>query len=542
MIYRDFQGEKLSMLGFGTMRLPLLPGGGEADIDQAQVDKMTDYAIEHGVNYFDTAYPYHGSCSEIAIGRALARHPRDKFNLADKYPGHQIYDKSKAPDPAAVFADQLKKCGVEYFDFYLMHNVSEPSIKYYLDGELGIVDFFVRQKELGKIRHLGFSSHGSVENTKQFLDACGEHMEFCQIQLNYLDWSLQDAEGKYKLLTERGIPVWVMEPVRGGKLAKLDECDEALLRSMHPDYSTAAWGFRWLQGLSNVTMVLSGMSSFEQMVDNVKNFDELRPLSAEECNVLYGIADKLKNTVPCTGCRYCCKGCPQGLDIPMLLNLYNDLKLASSVNVIMRADALPEVKRPEACIGCGRGASLCPLRNITLEEKEGRSGRFRRPPRGTAHMGSDLPQARGGRELRQVTRHAETPCAYSMRMVFFRSFILFHIFLELLKAAVGIHGDVLVFPVYHAVGDEKNAHAGFLRGHVLGHVIADHQAVGRLHVQLPGNIRVIRGIGLAEAGVFIRCPQFEILRLKSCPADGPFGRGGGKNGICRKGDAKACVL
>ena len=198
MIYRDFQGEKLSMLGFGTMRLPLLPGGGETDIDQAQVDKMTDYAIEHGVNYFDTAYPYHGSCSEIAIGKALARYPRDKFNLADKYPGHQIYDKSKAPDPAAVFADQLRKCGVEYFDFYLMHNVNENSITNYLDEELGIVDFFVRQKELGKIRHLGFSCHGSVENTKRFLDAYGEHMEFCQIQLNYLDWSLQDAEGKYK--------------------------------------------------------------------------------------------------------------------------------------------------------------------------------------------------------------------------------------------------------------------------------------------------------------------------------------------------------
>ena len=360
MIFRDFQGEKLSMLGFGTMRLPLIPGGGETDIDQAQVDKMTDYAIEHGVNYFDTAYPYHGSCSEIAIGKALARHPRDKFNLADKYPGHQIYDKSRAPDPAAVFADQLKKCGVEYFDFYLMHNVNENSITNYLDGELGIVDFFVRQKDLGKIRHLGFSCHGSVENTRRFLDAYGEHMEFCQIQLNYLDWSLQDAEGKYKLLTERGIPVWVMEPVRGGKLAKLDDSSEALLRSMHPDYSTAAWGFRWLQGLSNVTMVLSGMSSFEQMVDNVKNFDELRLLSAEECNVLYGIADKLKNTVPCTGCRYCCKGCPQGLDIPMLLNLYNDLKLANSVNVIMRADALPGDKRPEACIGCGQCAAACP--------------------------------------------------------------------------------------------------------------------------------------------------------------------------------------
>ena len=354
MIYRDFQGLKLSGLGFGAMRLPVLADG---SVNEHLTTEMVRYAMEHGVNYFDTAYPYHGGMSEVVLGRALSAYPRDSYYLATKYPGHQLSD---SYDPAAVFEEQLKKCGVEYFDFYLMHNVNENSITNYLDEELGIVDFFVRQKELGKIRHLGFSCHGSIENTKQFLDAYGEHMEFCQIQLNYLDWSLQDAEGKYKLLTERGIPVWVMEPVRGGKLAKLDERDEALLRSMHPDYSTAAWGFRWLQGLSNVTMVLSGMSSFEQMVDNVKNFDELRPLSAEECNVLYGIADKLKNTVPCTGCRYCCKGCPQGLDIPMLLNLYNDLKLASSVNVIMRADALPEAKRPEACIGCGQCAAACP--------------------------------------------------------------------------------------------------------------------------------------------------------------------------------------
>ena len=360
MIYRDFQGEKLSMLGFGAMRLPLIPGGGEGDIDQAQVNAMTDYAIAHGVNYFDTAYPYHASRSEIAIGTALSRHPRECFNLADKFPGHQIYDRSKAPDPAEVFADQLKKCGVEYFDFYLMHNVNEKSIKSYLDKDLGIVDFFIRQKELGKIRHLGFSCHGGVENIKQFLDVYGEHMEFCQIQLNYLDWSLQNAEGKYRLFEERGIPVWVMEPVRGGKLAKLDEQSESLLRSMRPDHSTAAWGFRWLQGLPNVTMVLSGMSNLEQMIDNVGTFEAPQPLSADECDALYGIAEKLKDSVPCTGCRYCCKGCPQGLNIPMLLSLYNDLKVADSMNVVIRVEALDATERPEACIGCGQCSTACP--------------------------------------------------------------------------------------------------------------------------------------------------------------------------------------
>ena len=237
MIYSDFHGKKLSLLGFGTMRLPLIPGGSVADIDQEQVDKMVAYALENGVNFFDTAYPYHGSMSEIAIGKALSAYPRESFFLADKFPGHQI---ASSYDPAGVFEDQLKKCGVDYFDFYLMHNVNEHSIRTYKDEKWHIVEYFIEQKRLGRIKHLGFSCHGSAENIREFLDAFGEHMEFCQIQLNYLDWSLQDAKGKYALLTQRGIPVWVMEPVRGGRLAKLSEGEEALLKGLRPGESIPA--------------------------------------------------------------------------------------------------------------------------------------------------------------------------------------------------------------------------------------------------------------------------------------------------------------
>lgn len=357
MIYSDFQGKQLSLLGFGTMRLPLVPGGTVADIDQAEVERMVAYAIKNGVNYFDTAYPYHGSMSEVAIGRALSAYPRESFYLADKYPGHQI---SSSYDPAGVFEDQLKKCGVDYFDFYLMHNVNEHSIRTYKDEKWHIIDYFVEQKRLGRIKHLGFSCHGGVENIREFLDAYGEHMEFCQIQLNYLDWTLQDAKGKYELLTQRGIPVWVMEPVRGGKLAKLPAAEAERLTALHPGESVPSWGFRWLQGLSNVKMVLSGMSELAQMVDNVSTFRERRPLSESENELLMEIAERLKDAVPCTGCRYCCAGCPKQLDIPMLIRLYNDVKLEPSLNLSMRVDVIAEDKRPQSCIGCGKCRAICP--------------------------------------------------------------------------------------------------------------------------------------------------------------------------------------
>ena len=355
MMTNDFQGKSLSKLGFGTMRLPTNADG---SIDEARVAEMTAYALEHGVNYFDTAYPYHGGESEQVIGRVLSKYPRDSYYLADKYPGHQI--SSTGYNPAKIFEEQLKKCGVEYFDFYLLHNVYEKSMEVYLDPQWGIVDYFKEQKRLGRIKYLGFSCHAETKGLKEFLDFCGEDMEFCQIQLNWLDWTLQDAKGKYDLLTERNIPVWVMEPVRGGRLAKLSDAEEAKLKALRPDDSIASWGFRFLQRLPNVKMVLSGMSNMEQMMDNVKTFSEDKPLTAEETALLLDIAEGMKDSIPCTACRYCCDGCPAGLDIPGLISTYNEIRFSPAVNVAMRIEFMPEDKKPTACIGCGQCTQMCP--------------------------------------------------------------------------------------------------------------------------------------------------------------------------------------
>lgn len=354
MIYKDFKGLSLSALGFGTMRLPVLADG---SIDHTTLDGMVDYAIAHGVNYFDTAVPYHAGLSEGAISRSLKRYPKEKWYLADKYPGHQILS---SYDPAEVFEDQLKKCGVEYFDFYLLHNVNDTSIPTYLDERWGIVDYFVEQKRLGRIKHLGFSCHAGVKGMEYFLDQVGDRMEFCQIQLNYLDWSLQEAGKKYELLCDRGLPVWVMEPLRGGLLSKLDEGSESAMRALRPEESSSAWGFRFLQGLENVTVTLSGMSAPEQMVDNVKTFSDLKLLNGEETELLFAAAEKFKGAVPCTGCRYCCEGCPKGLDIPRLIANYNDGRLGWNINHSIYMSAIEEDKRPAECINCGQCAAVCP--------------------------------------------------------------------------------------------------------------------------------------------------------------------------------------
>ena len=355
MIYRTFQDLKLSALGFGTMRLPVNP---DNSIDEPQVFEMTDYALSHGVNYFDTAYPYHASKSEIVIGKALARHPRESFFLATKYPGHQL---AESYDPAEIFEEQLRKCGVDYFDFYLLHNVCEISIPIYEDPRWKIIDYFLEQKAQGKIRHFGISSHALPENLEKFLDRHGEHIEFCQIQLNYLDWTLQNAKRKYEILTERGIPVWVMEGLHGGRLCKLTDEEQARLKALRPEESVPGWAFRWLQRLPNVAMILSGMSSIQQMKENIATFETSEPLTDAEEKVLSDIAEGMKNALPCTSCRYCCAGCPMELDIPLLINAFNDAKLhPKSFTVPMMLDTLPKEKLPSACIGCGRCAMACP--------------------------------------------------------------------------------------------------------------------------------------------------------------------------------------
>ncbi len=359
MIYRKFQDLQLSALGMGAMRLPVVDGN-DAVIDEPAAVEMVDYAMAHGVNYYDTAWGYHNGQSELVMGRALKRHPREKFYLATKFPG---YDLANMPKVREIFPKQLEKCQVDYFDFYLFHNVCEMNIDAYLDPKYGIYDYLMEQKRAGRIRHLGFSAHGSIDVMKRFLDAYGKDMEFCQIQLNWLDWKFQDAEGKVKLLREHNIPVWVMEPLRGGRLARLSDEEAAKLAALRPDEAPAAWAFRFLQAIPEVTVTLSGMSNLEQLKQNIATYETDAPLNGEEWKALMSVADDMlgRKVLPCTACHYCVSHCPQGLDIPALLELYNEHNFTGGGFIApMALSALPEDKRPTACLHCHSCEAVCP--------------------------------------------------------------------------------------------------------------------------------------------------------------------------------------
>ena len=358
MVTKKFQDLELSALGMGAMRLPVCDGN-DAVIDEEMAAKMVDYAMGHGINYYDTAWGYHGGNSELVMGRALKKYPRDKFYLATKFPGYDLSNMDKVEE---IFEKQLEKCGVDYFDFYLFHNVCEMNINQYLDKKYGIFDYLMKQKENGRIRHLGFSAHGSCEVMERFLEAYGEHMEFCQIQLNYIDWSFQDAKGKVELLRKHQIPVWVMEPLRGGKLAKLPKEAEKVLKELRPEEEIPAWAFRFLQAVPDVTVVLSGMSDLEQLKANIKTFETEQPLSEDETKSLLSIADgELKGALPCTSCHYCVSHCPKGLDIPALLGLYNEHSFTGGGFIApMALMAVPKEKHPNACIGCRSCEAVCP--------------------------------------------------------------------------------------------------------------------------------------------------------------------------------------
>lgn len=359
MIYKNFQDCQLSALGMGAMRLPTI-NGDDAVIDQETTKRMVDYAMEHGVNYYDTAWGYHGGQSEIVLGKALSDYPRDRFYLADKFPGYDLSNMDKVEE---IFEEQLKKCGVEYFDFYLFHNVCEMNIDAYLDESYGIFSYLIKQKQNGRIRHLGFSAHGNYDVIKRFLEAYGKDMEFCQLQLNYVDWTFQDAKKKVDLLNEYQIPIWVMEPLRGGSLASLKEEDAQKLQQLRPDETIPAWAFRFLQSIPNVTVILSGMSNEEQMMQNIRTFETDAPLNEQEKQTLLGIADSMvkKIVLPCTACHYCVSHCPMGLDIPSLLSLYNEHSFTNGGFIApMALAAIPEDKRPSACIGCRSCEAVCP--------------------------------------------------------------------------------------------------------------------------------------------------------------------------------------
>ncbi len=360
MIYRDFQDIRLSALGFGAMRLPVLDGD-DGRIDEEAALRMVDTAMKNGINYYDTAWGYHDENSELVLGKALARYPRESFHVATKFPG---YDPSNWGKAEEIFERQLEKLGVSYFDFYLFHNVCEMNIDAYLDDEkYGIFSYLMEQKKNGRIRHLGFSCHGDLPVLTRFLDAYGDHMEFCQLQLNYLDWTFQNGREKVEILNKRNIPVWVMEPLRGGKLAKLAPEYEARLKALRPDEEIPAWAFRFLTSIPSVTMILSGMSNEEQLEKNLATFSEDKKLSAAEMKELMDVADRMLSvgTVPCTACHYCVSHCPQGLDIPNLISLYNEhVYTGGGFIAPMALAALPEEKQPQSCLGCRSCEVVCP--------------------------------------------------------------------------------------------------------------------------------------------------------------------------------------
>ena len=368
MIYKEFQGLKLSALGMGAMRLPIIDGD-DARIDEKKAEEMVDYAMAHGVNYYDTAWGYHDGKSELVMGRALSKYPRESFYLTTKFPGYDLSNMDKVEE---IFEKQLEKCGVEYFDFYLFHNVCEMNIDAYLNPKYGIYEYLLQQKKAGRIRHLGFSAHGSYDVMKRFLEAYGKDMEFCQIQLNYLDWSFQDAKAKVELLKEYHLPVWVMEPLRGGRLASLTPEETAKLQAMRPDEKVPAWAFRFLQSIPEVTMVLSGMSNMEQMQENIRTFEEDKPLSETEMKNLLAMAEEMvkKIVLPCTACHYCVSHCPQGLDIPRLLELYNEHCFTQGGFIApMALAAIPQDKQPTSCIGCRSCEAVCPQQIHISEAK-----------------------------------------------------------------------------------------------------------------------------------------------------------------------------
>lgn len=367
MIYKQFKDKKLSNLGMGTMRLPTVDG----KIDEVKARALIAYAYENGVNYFDTAVTYHGGHSEAFLSSALRQYPRDTWYLATKMPGHMMQYKNgkivglghlanvTITSPAQVFEDQLERCGVDYFDFYLLHNLCETSWDFYTNEELGVVKYLCEQKQAGRIRHLGFSSHGRVETIDKFLSMY-DCFEFAQIQLNYMDWALQGAGKKYEVITKHGLPIISMESVRGGRLASLNEKANAMLKAVRPDDTIASWAFRFLQSLPNVSVILSGMTTMEQLVENISTLSKNDPTTEQENELLHKVAKTLLDFVPCTSCRYCCEVCPQELDIPKLISMGDEIRFDNPFTLRFTLGAMRETELPSACISCRACTKICP--------------------------------------------------------------------------------------------------------------------------------------------------------------------------------------
>ena len=363
MQYREIKNTKVSLLGMGCMRLPLIPETNE--IDFKKTEEMIKYAMDKGITYYDTAYPYHNGESELVIGEILSKYPRDKFLLASKMPSWEL---KTLEDAKRIFNHQLEKCKVEYFDFYLCHAMNAGYHEIYQN--LGVYDYLIELKKAGKIKKLGFSYHDAPQNIIPIADELD--WDFAQIQLNYLDYEMQDAKLQYEELTKRGISVVVMEPVRGGVLANITPEAEILFKEKEPNLSVASWALRYVAHFPNVKVILSGMSNLEQLTDNINTFTNYKEVSQEDLNLIYE-AKKLilgNDFIPCTGCRYCMP-CPVGVNIPRIFSIFNNYGIHKDLNKFKEQIAkLEENELPSNCLKCGKCVKACPQGIKIFEQLE----------------------------------------------------------------------------------------------------------------------------------------------------------------------------
>ena len=346
-------GIQTSLLGFGCMRFPLTA---DQKIDEAEAENMIDRAIAAGVNYIDTAYPYHNGDSEPFVGRVLEKYDRDSYYLATKLP---IWKLDTLEDAKKVFEEQMERLHKDYVDFYLLHALDRA--KFEKVKALGIVPYLEEMRAAGKIRYLGFSFHDDYEVFDEIIRY--RDWDFCQIQYNYMDTEEQAGDKGYALAESLGIPLVIMEPIKGGSLANFSDDINAKFREMDPDKSIASYALRWVGSHSNVKVILSGMSTMQQVEDNLKTFIDFSPLSDEEENKIKAIVEELRSRVQngCTGCRYCMP-CPAGVNIPGNFQVWNRYHMYRTYDHVKGAweNELKDEEKAKNCIKCGKCEALCP--------------------------------------------------------------------------------------------------------------------------------------------------------------------------------------
>lgn len=374
---------EIKKLGFGCMRLPLLDSANQSAVDIEQTKKMVDLFLKKGFTYFDTAWMYHDFKSEKFVKEVLVdRYPRSSYLLADKLP---IMMLKSEEEPRETFDKQLEKCGVDFFDYYLLHNINTENYQKAIKQRH--FELISEKKAAGKIKKIGFSFHSDAELLERVLTEHPE-VEFVQLQLNYLDWESERIQSKacYETCLKHGKEIIVMEPVKGGTLAAIPKRAEEIFKAKDPDLSIASWAIRFVAGLNGVTTVLSGMSNMEQLEDNLSYMDNFQPLSDEELQIVQKVTDEINSSIaiPCTACRYCVEGCPKEIAIPEFFSLYNSKEQSIHQDFYSEEayydDFTKEHSKASDCIECGLCEKACPQHLEIIEDLKKVAGEFEKSP------------------------------------------------------------------------------------------------------------------------------------------------------------------